>query len=257
MNRDEDRFAARLRAYLRENADHDPLPHDFAVEVAEHLPDRKQETQRPKWALVAFALTAVAVLAAVAFTASLLRSPIATSSATPHPGAGSGEPSPSSAPTLSHYADDTIRFDYPAAWRIIERGINARHYQWIPVVLGTGDWKLNCHAIPPSSGNFGGITCGADIFTVDPGGVVVELYTWHGPPVSVAQTPPPDAVELSSGLKAIVSEGPSTSLWRVYLPEWMAPLTVEARYREPGVEARREEVRAMVESLVAIPQPSP
>jgi hypothetical protein len=257
MEHDEDPIGARLRSELRAQAERDPLPLDFALTLAENLPE--QSRPRSVWVLAALAVTALVALATLAVGASLLDWRIGSSSAAPNASTYSGNPGPSAALTLTQFANEygpEFAFDYPSDWRIIEQGINARHYQWIPVVIGTGDWTLNCQPTPPTSLTGGGITCGADIFTVPPGGVVVEFFSWQGP-LGAPETPPPEATELPSGLLSTVAEGPTDTLWRIYIPGWLEPLVVAAQYREPDVELRREQVRVMVESLVVFPEPSP
>jgi hypothetical protein len=257
MEHDEDPIGARLSSVLRGQAERDPLPPDFAAALAETLPHRARSRPRSVWVVGAFAATALAAVATFAVIALLIDQQIGTASPTPNASAQFQTGSPASESELKHFADDTIAFDYPSDWRVIEMGIEARHYQWILVVVGTGDWTLNCHAIPPTSVIAGGITCGADSFTVPPGGVVVEMSTWWGPATFELPTPPPTARELPGGLMATVVEGPTTSTWQLYIPGWMQPLTIEARFTEPGAELRRAEVEAMVESLIVLPRPSP
>lgn len=247
----EERATQRLRSALHEEARRAPLAADFAVRVADLLPDRRAR-RLSLAALTAAAVVVVLTIGVAAVLSSLGRSSI---SSPPLSSASSTGSTPSLSADLAHYANDTFSFDYPATWRVIEEGINARHYQWIPVVIGSGDWQLNCQAIPPSGESLGGVTCEADIFTVDPGQVVVEFYTWHGPSVP-DQTPPSTAVELPNGLQATVDDGPTTSTWQIYIPGWMHPLTLEARFADPGVEDIRANVRRLVESLIVLPTPT-
>jgi hypothetical protein len=173
----------------------------------------------------------------------------------PAPGSSS-EPSVSSEPSpvadLAHYDHNGISFTYPTDWRVIEEGIAPRHYQWIPVVIGTGGWTLNCQAIPPSGDSLGGVTCGQDIFTVGAGEIVVEIYTWQGPGGPI-QTAPPSATQLPSGWPATREDGTARSVWQIYLPGWLKPLTVEARFDAAMAESARAQVQALVESLAVSP----
>lgn len=246
----EERAAQRLRSALHEEARREPLSADFAVRVADLLPDRG--ARRLSLAALPAAAVVVVLSIGVAFVLSPLgRSPISLP-LLPSPSPIGSTPSPSA--DLARYVNDSFSFDYPATWRVIDEDINARHYQWIPVVIGTGDWQLNCQTIPPSGESLGGVTCGADIFTVDPGQVVVEFYTWQGPP-GQEQTPPPIAVALPSGLRATVDDGPTSSTWQIYVPGWMHPLTLEARFADPRAESIRGDIRRLVESLIVLPPP--
>ncbi|MGH2401374.1 MAG: hypothetical protein ACRDE6_01570 [Candidatus Limnocylindria bacterium] len=200
-------------------------------------------------ALAAGAVAVVLAAAAIGMLSSVGRSSI---SSPPPPNASSTHANPSLPAGLATYASESFSFEYPGTWRFIEESINARHYQWIPVVIGTGDWQLNCRAIPPTGDSLGGVTCGADAFSVGPGQVVVEFYTWQGPLVP-NQKPPPAAIELPNGLRATVDDGPTTSTWQIYIPGWMQPLTLEARFADPGVEDIRADVRRLVESLIVFP----
>lgn len=236
----------RLGDALKAEARQHPLAADFAASVSEELPDR---TPRSRWSLTgapAVAATVVLAIAAVALVVAIsprLIGPAPGSSVAP---SASNESSP--AGDLAHYDHDGISFDYPAEWRVIEEGINARHYQWIPVVIGTGDWTLNCQTIPPSGDSLGGITCGQDIFTVGAGEIVVEIYTWQGPGGPI-QTPPPSAVQLASGWPATREDGADTSVWQIYLPGWLKPLTVEAHFDAAMVDSARADVEALVEGF--------
>jgi hypothetical protein len=150
---------------------------------------------------------------------------------------------------LTRYTNSVFSFDYPAAWPVITDGIGeVRHYEWIPIVLGTGAWELNCHETPPSGDSLGGVSCGADIFTVDPGEVVVEVYLWMTP--FAEETPPPNAVMLPGSLPAVVTDTSSTSLWKIYLAGYPQPLVVDARFAGPDGERFRAQVRRLVESIV-------
>jgi hypothetical protein len=161
------------------------------------------------------------------------------------------------APALTNFATDAFAFDYPADWRVINgRLLHVRGYQWIPVVLGTGEWELNCRVKPPASGNFGGVSCGADIFTIAPGEVVVEVYMWQGPFWPIAETPPPGAILLPSGLSASVAQTARSSLWQVYLPRYHRPLVLDARFAGVDSERLRAQVRTLVESITAPATPT-
>jgi hypothetical protein len=174
--------------------------------------------------------------------------PTATSAKTP------GEP-PTPADGLTRFSirnpDSTglIAFDYPSYWGVLASDITARHYQWIPAVLGTGEWKLNCQTFLTSVGS--GIQCGQDIFLVDPGEVVVELSTQLGPPMPEDATPPPEAIEIASGLRAHFDE--TTLDWQIYIPGWMQPLYFVTSFGPDAVDTHAAEVRALVESFTTIP----
>jgi hypothetical protein len=150
---------------------------------------------------------------------------------------------------LARYINSVFAFEYPASWRVIAGDMGGvRHYQWIPIVIGTGDWKLNCFAIPPSGDSLGGAGCEPDIFTVDPGEIVVEVFMWQTP--VGFETPGPTATTLSSGLVATSTDSATTSLWQVYLEGWPLPLVIDARFAGPDPERFRQEVRSLVESIV-------
>ena len=246
---DDEPLTRRLAETLEAEARRNMLPPDYAASVTDGLPDRRQSLMAVAGP-AAIAVTAVLAVAAVAVGVSLLPRPAGTASPTP-------AASTSAAPGLAHYAAEGslaggISFDYPADWHIIQQGIVARHYQWVPVVLGTGDWHLNCQLIPPSGDSVGGTTCGQDIFTVGTGQIVVEIYAWQGPP-GATQTPPPGAAVLPAGWRAVVADTASSSTWRIYLPGWLQPLTVEARFAGPDSEDARSQVKRLVESLAVSP----
>jgi len=245
----EERTGERLRAALHEEARMAPLSEDFASEAVSLFPDRRARQRFALPAVAAIVVLAVAVAVAVVVS-SFVRSPVSTGPPSSAFSTSAGSPSSGQ---LTQYTSDTLTFDYPSGWRIIEEGINARHYQWIPVIIGTGDWQLNCQAIPPSGDSLGGVTCGQDIFTIGPGQVVVEFYTWQGP-FGQAQTPPPTAFELPNGLAATLEDGTGSSIWKIYVPGWLGPLVVEARFADPGGEAIRADVRRIVESVVVLPR---
>jgi hypothetical protein len=164
-------------------------------------------------------------------------------------GASASESAVPSVDELTRYTNRVFSFDYPAAWPVITESIGeVRHYEWIPIVLGTGEWELNCDRIPPSGDSLGGVSCGADIFTVDPGEVVVEVHLWMTP--FGEETPPPNAVMLPAGLPAVVTDTSRTSLWRIYLAGYPQPLVVDARFAGPDGERLRAQVRRLVESIV-------
>jgi hypothetical protein len=242
---DEDGVAERLRMALHEEARATPLPYDFAAEVVAQLPERSPAPRRSRFVLPAAAVVGLVAVAVVALVGSLTRP---TPSLTP--GVSTGVPG-GTVPEFTHYSNDTLSFDYPADWRIIEEGIETQHYRSIAVVLGTGDWRLNCVFVPSSDESLGGVSCGPDSFSIQPGGVVVVISTMTGPPVpdELSPSPPPGAVELPSGVWAEVLEQPQASTWRVYAPGWMHEWTVEARYSDPRVEQSRAAVERLVESL--------
>jgi hypothetical protein len=247
LDPNEDQVIQRLDEALVAEARRHPLADDFSSSVAASLPERPARTFWSPATVPAAAATVVVVLAAVVLVVAISRHLIA-------PGRGGSSlpstngPSQSQAAVLAHYDHDGISFDYPAAWRVIEANINARHYQWIPVVIGTGDWQLNCQAIPPNGNSLGGVTCGRDIFTVDAGEIVVEIYAWQGPGGPIV-TPPPTATQLPSGLPATRQDGADTSVWQVYVPDWVSPLVIEARFDPDTADSAKAAVQALVESL--------
>jgi hypothetical protein len=231
-----DPITQQLSEALEREARRSPLPRDFAVTLADQLPDRTRGRRRSNIAIAAIGATLILGVAAVAVVLAIVR-----------PDGGRVGTTGDAA----HYAADGITFDYPADWRIIERDLEARHYQWIPVIVGTGDWTLNCQAIDPP-GDSGGVNCGADIFTVGPNQIVVEISTWLGP-IHPEETPPPEAMPLRSGLFAMVTDSPTSSLWVVYVPGWIGPFTIDARFDERVAEQARADVRSLVESLSVAP----
>jgi len=159
---------------------------------------------------------------------------------------------PSSAPVgTRQYAIDyppAVSFDYPASWRIIQEGIEAGSYRYIPVVLGTGEWKLNGTVDDAASTSSGCLSCGPDIFTLAPGEIVVEMYTLQGP-MPIPHTPPPTAILLPNGWRATTEDTTRSSTWQVYVPGWLYPLTVDARFADPRSDDARAAVRQAIESL--------
>jgi hypothetical protein len=159
---------------------------------------------------------------------------------------------PSSAPFgTRQYAIDyppAVSFDYPANWRIIQEGVEAGSYRYIAVVLGTGDWKLNGTVDPAANPSSGCLSCGPDIFTLAAGEIVVEMYTLEGP-MPIPHTPAPAAILLPNGWRATVEDTTSSSTWQVYVPGWGYPLTVRARFADPGSDDARAALRRAVESL--------
>jgi hypothetical protein len=159
---------------------------------------------------------------------------------------------PSSAPiSTSQYTIDypppAVSFDYPASWRIIQEGIEAGAYRYIPVVLGTGHWKVN-GAVNAAAECF---SCGPDLFTLAAGEIVVEMYTMQGPD-PLPHAPPRTAILLPNGWRATIEDATSSSTWRVYVPGWVYPLTVDARFADPGSDDARAAVRRAVDSLLLV-----
>lgn len=247
LDPNENEVIQRLGEALAAEARRHPLANDFSSSVSASLPERPARTFWSPATVPAVAATVVVVLAAVALVVAISPHLIA-----PGPGGSSlpstNGPSQSQAVVLAHYDHDGISFDYPAVWRVMEANINARHYQWIPVVIGTGDWQLNCQAIPPSGTSLGGVTCGPDIFTVDAGEIVVEIYAWQGPGGPIV-TPPPTATQLPSGLRATRQDAADTSVWQVYVPNWVSPLVIDARFDPDTADSAEAAVQALVESL--------
>jgi hypothetical protein len=246
-NDDEERIGRRLRRELLDRARAQPLPGDFVVRVADLLPARPQARLRSRWLMMidaaAIVLETVAELGVAG--SSLLRPS--------NPGTSQASGSPESA--LVTYSSGGLSFDYPAAWTVIASGISARgNHQYIPVVLGTGDWQLNCHSIAPSGDVVSGTSCGADNFVVDAGEAVVALYISSGEASGPNWTPPPAAEVLVSGLRATVTEGATSSRWLIYVPGSRYPWWIEAHYAEPNVEAARAQVRTLVETLQFVPR---
>ena len=244
--------ARRLRFALQAEARSHSLPDDFPRGMAAGLPDRRVRRRRPTLAFVASATALVALVALVALI-----------NAQNRPGQGPGVTAlTSSAPPLEqsvglvHFSNDSFSLDYPANWHVIAEDLNARHYEWIPLVVGTGDWMIPCETIAPTLDTLGGFHCGRDVYTVPPGGVVVTLTTWQGPGRPFGPSAPPSAFQLESGLMVTVVDTPMTSIWQVYVPGWLTPLTVEARFADPGGEEARAQVKRLVENLRIRPNPA-
>ena len=156
---------------------------------------------------------------------------------------------PSTQAKPGHFSADDLSFDYPVEWRIIESDTDVRHYTRIVAVLGTGDWNESCQTHGPTGQSLGGVSCGPYRWSVARGQVVVMLSTNDFPQPSEA-TAPPGAIRLSNGLVATVDDFPERTVWEIYMSGWNRPLTVEARFLDPGAEDARAAVRRLVEGMV-------
>ncbi len=251
---DDEGMTRRLASALESDARRNPLPADFAATLTDGLPDQS----RGLLSLLAaptLAVTAVLAIAGVALVLQLL--PGSTISGAPASSSISSPAPPGTAHFSGLMSASTISFDYPDDWRIIEQNTIMRHYQVIPVVLGTGDWAPDCQPAVPTDGVVSGITCGpTDVFTVGPGQIVVEIYQWNRLGDTASATAPPGAIQLPSGLWATVTDTATSSTWQIYNLGVDPPTTIEARFADPGAEQLRAAVRSLVQSLrVARPMP--
>jgi hypothetical protein len=256
----DERAGRRLRGALEAEARRSPLPEDFTSMVIAGLPALVGKHRRPLFALPALATVAIAAVGLVVILNSSLRPP---PSATIGPGSSATvteTPNASSSRgsgALVTFSNEVFSLEYPAAWHVIARDLTARHYEWIPLVVGTGDWDIPCETVAPTLGTLGGVHCYPDAYSVPAGGVVVTITTSQGPGIPPPYvSAPPGAIQLRDGLFATVVETSSTSVWQVYVPDWMHPLTIEAHFADPGAEELRADVRRLVESLRLVPQPS-
>jgi hypothetical protein len=249
------RVEQRLRVALQAEIDRHPLPDGFALSISTGLPDRRTLRRRSAFALPAFVTVAVAVIGFAAVLGSLSGVPGPGTSSIPSVTPESESPSVADVTKLTHFSNDVFSLDYPASWRVIAEDRSARHYEWIPLVVGIGDWMIPCETIAPTQGSLGGFHCGPDDYTVPPGGIVVTLTSWLGP-APIGPTAPPSAIQLASGIFATVADTPTASVWVLYIPSRPQPLTVEAHFDELGAEDSRAQVARMVESLRFTPLPS-
>ena len=143
-----------------------------------------------------------------------------------------------------------VSFDQPASWRLMASDLLVRHYESIVAVVGTGTWNSNCGPVLGSTGSITGERCGPDQIRLPAGGVVVVISSSGMPPIAPGQLPRPSAaVSLAGGGWADASESASASAWTVWFPGLETPLAISAHYAEPGVDASRSAVRALVLSL--------
>ena len=199
----------------------------------------------------------MALLATVLVSCASLPSPTPT---TPAPTLRQGEgtrPAPTPSPFegapingLITYPGSLVSFEYPAGWHMITGGFNARHYEWIEAVLGTGNWEFNCTQSITATGDVYAATCGADIFIADPGQVVVELHD-QGSPASSPPTPPPASTSRPDGLSVAVEHSGFHWRWTLYgLPESQPPLLVDVEFGGEPSPAAIGEVAALVASIL-------
>lgn len=196
-------------------------------------------------------------------------SPAPASSPSPLPSLRSGSPGPSApspasptpTPQLAHYASGELSFDYPASWWLIPIGADQHYQVWGPI-LGTGHFAYDCSTIAPTNGSGGGAICEAPFWWVSSGQVVV---VFRGGASVVAPTPPPDALQLRDGIRAIETEYSTTSVWQISTPQLTvakailtaSTFTVLADYAAPNVEVSREQVRQLIESMRLSSPPPP
>jgi hypothetical protein len=175
----------------------------------------------------------------------VLPTPTQTTTITPPP-----TPTPSSTAnslTLVHYSDNGISFDYPSDWPVITQGL-FNGADWIPIVLGTGEWDEGCNADG---------SCGQPLFTLDDDEFVVQLsYQHHGPAAFVYQLPPFDALALDGGLVAAIDDGFRSTRAHFYEPG-RDGFVLDVRLGGEPAEALRAAIRAVVESFARRPAAGP
>jgi hypothetical protein len=177
----------------------------------------------------AIALVAVVVIAAACGSGS----PTASTG-----GSTSTGPAPSLPGTPGHFDDRTVSFDYPTDWPVIA-GV---HTPLIPViyvlaVLGNGTWSENCQSSADGSSK----SCGSDLVSFPPGGVVVKVYRYWGSPAPVCRGDVQANATLGPNAVRKRVDGTTTS-WELRSPgnEFQQPnnIFVEAHTDDPGQLAK-------------------
>jgi hypothetical protein len=161
--------------------------------------------------------------------------------------------SPSGAPSsigTEHYTvPGWLSFDYPGNWSIITDRVSAPNRE-IVVTLGIGGWSDNCHPLPATSTAGGGFECGADIWTVPPEGVVVQVYTHFGIGAPPPEPIPAEAIPLPNGGSFIQRDSSgSADQWWLWPPNGSPTYYVEARYGADNVDGGRAQVTELVRSI--------
>jgi hypothetical protein len=162
---------------------------------------------------------------------------------------GISEPIPTLPGTPGHYDDGEFSFDYPADWPVLSAFQSWPNPTFFVVaVLGTGAWSENCQHGTDSQGDW--MTCGADMVTVPPDGIVVKIYWRAGGPAPICWSPAPTAnatVGSSAVLKTV--DGDVTT-WEFRWPDgqffWPNDPTFEVHTSDPAQLAKAE---AMVASF--------
>jgi hypothetical protein len=129
---------------------------------------------------------------------------------------GSGPASTATAPLLpgipGRFQGTDFAFDYPPDWSVIaydesvDLGVD-----YVVAVVGNGTWHQSC----ATSGNEE--SCGADVFQVPPGGIVLKIY-WRGggpAPMCLGNTTANATVGPNAVQKTV--NGTTTS-WEVRVP---------------------------------------
>ena len=246
MINDEEQIGRRLRSALHAESKRHPLPGGFEWTVAALLPDRAPKSQRLWPAATLASLSALGLAVAALVLLEVLPPSTASIVPTRPTAAVSGAPS---TPVMITYDGGLFTVEYPSEWNVIAEGLTVRHYEWVPLVVGTGAWAIPCEATSPTLGEGSGLHCEPDDYDLTSGEIVVKFYTFQGPS-PVVQSPPPNAVRLASGLLATAIDAPTTTTWQIYLPGWRGPLSVEAHFTGSNDALFRALVRQIADSVM-------
>jgi hypothetical protein len=222
-----------------------------------------------RFALAGGVLLPVAVAVAVVVFGVAGRSgttTFASGSPTTAPSAESGAPtSPSADGALTHYSHGGITFDYPAAWHASGQELNM-HYVTILGYEGTGTGSDYCTDLTPGPSDvwLSGTECGGHE-NVGPGQVLVEIAMQDGPPglgpldpTDPSRLQPGDRYVTVAGVPAVYSEsreGDKLTLnWTISMPGRIHGVyLITATIRDPGADAMRAQVEALVASIAFDP----
>ena len=163
--------------------------------------------------------------------------------------------SPASAPTSvltlpgtpGHFDNGEFSFDYPTDWPVLAASQGLPNpVDFVVAVLGTGAWRENCQRGTDSQGDW--LTCGADVITVPPGGVVVRIYLRSGGPAPVCQSPAPTANATLGPNELLKTIDGSVTTWEFRWPDgqffWPNDPTFEVHTSDPAQLAKAEAMAA-------------
>ncbi len=193
--------------------------------------------------------------------ASRLSTPIPSPSTTPPNTSASASPSipGTSTPSMAHYSDNGIAFDYPATWQLQPLNVLLRTGP-VLALLGTAPSQMSC-------GQSVGPDCSLR-WNLAPGTVSVELAAAESPPMDeplYAQPVNSGSMHITvGGLPAVVatsgfgSGGDAERSWLISIPGSPdSALRFNATAMNPGADQTLEQVDALIASLNYVPAIEP